>query len=497
MEHIGNDQPEITPSLNNRSSSIRAILNDTDPPIPIVINDQIEVELPEDYESVQLIEAKEYYTEELPPFLQTTNHKTIIGSRIRVQLAKNGKLPKRPLQVDLISRPWKNGGIYWTMDLEGERLIVKTFRGGAHGGSYRRWEGIAEGFGREALAFPLPRPFDADKASHRERKFSYDLEGSDRLDRHKSRDGAVDTRRSAAQSAQKTIKEHITMFVGTSDSSSPSQTPALPSESDDVPDASSAVTLDSMIFEPSSIHTQRTQRPSRVLKLPFSGDFSQLARSSPSHKNDLVAKHSNTDHVASKSKPSKRRSANDRSEDFEDRLHRFLEPSEISDNASNPVPSSARKRTKRMSDYQRSINKITAHTEQSMNTSATMPVLNQSSPTETTGPGISLFKQEKTTLWFFLPPSEDCVPLRLRSCTEMSALFASAIKAFDLESEAHKVQTLRATFPDVKEGHPAPNLLIKKGMPDTFQIFLEVVDGLSGWEEGGNCAIRVDILMKG
>lgn len=39
--------------------------------------------------------------------------------------------------------------------------------------------------------------------------------------------------------------------------------------------------------------------------------------------------------------------------------------------------------------------------------------------------------------------------------------------------------------------------LVKRAVPDSFEIFLDVVDGLPVWEEGGKCGVRVDIILRG
>lgn len=122
----------------------------------------------------------------------------------------------------------------------------------------------------------------------------------------------------------------------------------------------------------------------------------------------------------------------------------------------------------------------------------------QSSQTKTKT-AISLHKQEKTNLWFSFPPEKDCIPFKLRSCMTMSTLFASAIEAFDLHDDGQEVRALRATFADLPEGYPTKSFLLINGFPDTFQIFLEVVEGLSVWDLGGTgtCTVKMDILTKG
>lgn len=78
----------------------------------------------------------------------------------------------------------------------------------------------------------------------------------------------------------------------------------------------------------------------------------------------------------------------------------------------------------------------------------------------------------------------------------MSTFFGGAIEAFDLHDQTEMIRALRITFSYVSEGDQKNTWLVKQSIPDSFEIFLDVVDRLPVWGEGGTCGVRVDIIMR-
>ena len=115
--------------------------------------------LPADHAPKFLAEAKRIYHDRRPPFVTTTGHSTA-GSKRAVFVAKNGQRPLLPIRTDLVARFWGSrtmDGIYWTLDLNGERLIVLSFpNSGSISGAkwvYCCWTGMGEEFEDLPVAF--------------------------------------------------------------------------------------------------------------------------------------------------------------------------------------------------------------------------------------------------------------------------------------------------------------------------------------------------------
>ena len=103
-----------------------------------------------------LAEAKRLYHNSKPPFVTTPSGST----RRPVFVAKDGQRPLRPIRTDLVAKLWgphSVDGIYWTLDLNGERYIVQSFpnRGCISGAKwvYCSWTGVGEEFEDQPLAF--------------------------------------------------------------------------------------------------------------------------------------------------------------------------------------------------------------------------------------------------------------------------------------------------------------------------------------------------------
>lgn len=108
---------------------------------------------------------------------------------------------------------------------------------------------------------------------------------------------------------------------------------------------------------------------------------------------------------------------------------------------------------------------------------------------------IPIYKQQNTTLRVYMPPLAEFIPLRLRSCMTIYSFFDNVLCAF--EKPAEKVAALRITFESVPDG-PAEmkTWLVKKNVPDSYDIFLDVLNELPGWSETAKCSVRVDIILR-
>lgn len=122
----------------------------------------------------------------------------------------------------------------------------------------------------------------------------------------------------------------------------------------------------------------------------------------------------------------------------------------------------------------------------------------KSIPSLKTSPTVSGAKLAKTILRVYLPPQKDCVPLRLRSCMTISSFFESALGAFEIGDQIEKVAALRVTFEGKSDGrwNAQWTQLVKRGIPDSFEIFLDIVNGLPNLDCGGSSQVKVEIMMK-
>lgn len=132
------------------------------PPVPEVgLDPELDTtNLPADHAPRFLAEARGIFQDRKPPFVITTSN-TTNGSKRLVFIAKDGQRPLLPIRTNLIARFWGargSDGIYWTLDLNGERLIVLSFpNSGCISGNakwvYCCWTGVGEEFDDKPVAF--------------------------------------------------------------------------------------------------------------------------------------------------------------------------------------------------------------------------------------------------------------------------------------------------------------------------------------------------------
>ncbi|CAF9923621.1 MAG: hypothetical protein ALECFALPRED_002506 [Alectoria fallacina] len=115
-------------------------------------------------------------------------------------------------------------------------------------------------------------------------------------------------------------------------------------------------------------------------------------------------------------------------------------------------------------------------------------------PIDSSSP-LASHKQSRTTLFIAIPLSTDSVPLKLRSCMTLSSLFNSVL-AICAQPGQDTVSGIRATFAWKQEKDVDRAILLKQDFPDTFEVFLEIIDGAPCWrEEGGRCGVAVEVVL--
>ena len=111
---------------------------------------------------------------------------------------------------------------------------------------------------------------------------------------------------------------------------------------------------------------------------------------------------------------------------------------------------------------------------------------------------INADKQSKTTLWISIPSSADAVPVKLRSCMTMTALFDSVFKICGLAEpeQQRRVLGLRTSLCWTDNAAPKKYLMLNRDFEDSFVTFLEMIDSSRCWEElGGCCPVGIEPVM--
>ena len=453
-------------------------------------------ELPADHPITLLSEAMKYYNSDAPPFLCPGRRKIPAGSRLEVLLATNGKRKRPAPPMNLVSREWGSRGTYWTADLNGERIILKSFRGGPLGGChYRRWLGPLKGFEGHATAFAVLNAKSNGEASLG-KEGRYVESTADKLTQYGQRKGRAPTRGAERKSRRFTTDEALNSEIS-SFSPPPKENVYYARLKRSVRGSLRKLYGSETENSSSSEHRhQIAKAPSKVLRLNVPGAFAaaphldQTIVERPGKRPKESQSIPNTENVlASKklvfSESSKRKPPYDLSTLTRIASKRRKHPFGPQNLTENPLDRHAE------NPAERKVEKPTVPATDAIDTKC------QSSATAAIAYNISPYKQANTNLCFFLPPGDEYVPLKLRSCMNISSFFGAAIEAFELHDQTEEIQALRITFDHVSEGDQKNTWLVKKTIPDSFEIFLDVVDQLPVWDEGGTCRVRVDIIMRG
>ena len=87
-------------------------------------------------------------------------------------------------------------------------------------------------------------------------------------------------------------------------------------------------------------------------------------------------------------------------------------------------------------------------------------------------------------------------PLKLRSCPNISALFAKVVDVCGLAAQKDSLEALKLTFDWMKPTDSQRHMLLKERYEDSFECLLEMVDEAPCWSEGGKCTVGVELVLK-
>ena len=107
---------------------------------------------------------------------------------------------------------------------------------------------------------------------------------------------------------------------------------------------------------------------------------------------------------------------------------------------------------------------------------------------------LAAHKLARTTLR--IADSNAYTPLKLRSCPDISALFARVLDVCGLTGQKEALEALKLTFDWMEPTDAERHMLLKERYEDSFEVFLETVDEAPCWAEGGKCTVGVEVVLK-
>lgn len=79
----------------------------------------------------------------------------------------------------------------------------------------------------------------------------------------------------------------------------------------------------------------------------------------------------------------------------------------------------------------------------------------------------------------------------------MSSLFVSALAVSGQGSLGTEVSGLRATFDWKDERDVERAMLLKQDYPDTFEVFLEIIDQAPCWmRDDSRCSVAIEVVLE-
>ena len=419
--------------------------------------------LPDDHPIEWLAEARDVFQRSLPPFV--TKQKLGVRRMVELPLVEG---QKDPGQVEVVYRFWDAFHTFASIDIKGQRFIVKVFRGGAT--PYRPWLGPQAGFSDTALAYSKQglrgsKTWAAAQGKRLSLPKGWALKEEDEEDD----DYSPGNRRISAPVRR---RRHLNYELNDQEEGfdedpyrgSPNRIVEQYSER-------SSIEGDWGVHRPSSI--SNTRPPSKLinavkksLRLPKEQD--DLQQSKQIKRRSVGGQGAVTDTGENK----RQKHAVDFSSDSEGALHH--------------------KRVKTTKGKPR----------KAFPTKPTNPIdLSQMSKYEPPDPEtttLSPYKQTHTTLRIALIPyPSQSVIHRLRSCMNMATFFSTAIAISGYKGDKDRLFGISATFDYKSDDDADKSMVIREDWQDSFDVFLETVDGAESWtEEGGKCSVQIRLLLS-
>ena len=429
--------------------------------------------LPEDHPIEWLAEAKSIYQYALPPFV--TKQKQGVRRMVELPLTEGQRYPG---MVEAVYRSWDAEHTFASIDKGGQRFIVKVFRGGAT--PYRPWLGPQTGFSETALAFAKQGPRGSRSwAATQDKRLALPKGWALKEDDENDEEYNPGNRRKSEQMQSRPKPNYK---VNGEEEELDEDQDREEAHQLSASRQSERLSLDGDYAAPDPTgdgraHSERsdTRPPSKLINA--------LKKSLRLPKGqDAFARHTG------RPKQIKRRSIGGQGAPTDSKApKRKTHQAVFSSDSENPIPPKKPKGTKAM---QRSLS----------TNSANLKSLVQSSqyndpPLETHT--LSPYKQAHTTLRIALfPYPQQSAVQRIRSCMTIATFFNTVIGVSGYKGDRDRIFGITATFDGKTDDDPERNMVIREEWQDSFDIFLETVDGAESWtEDGGKCSLSVGLLL--
>ena len=429
--------------------------------------------LPDDHPIEWLPQAREVYRHSIPPFV--TKQKAGIRRMVELPLAAGQQYPEN---IEVVYRFWDAVHSFASIDIDGQRFIVKAFRGGAT--PYRPWLGPETGFSERALAFAKqvprgPKSWTTTQGKQLSLPKGWALQEDDEQD---DDDYNPAGRRPSAQ-----LRDRRNLNYDLNDEEDEHEDGPYRDDSKQLADQAHSdrssneedyAVLDSPVDGRPDSKTSTARPPSKLIN---------------ALKKSLRLPKEKEQDVLPRPKQIKRRSIGGQGATAEPGgKKRPKHKPDLSSDSDNPNPHKQTKMTKGL-NFQRTT---------STNPEKIPQVKAPDSPSLETQT-LSSYKQAHTTLRIALVPyPQKSAVQRLRSCMTMTSFFSTVIGVSGYKGDKDHIFGIAATFDGKPIDDADRNMVIREEWQDSFDIFLETVDGAESWTgEGGKCSLSVRLLLTG
>ena len=422
--------------------------------------------LPDDHPTEWLVEAREFYKDSLPPFV--TKQKSGVRRMVELPLVQGRQYAGK---IEVVYRSWDVVYSFASIDKDGKRFIVKVFRGGAT--PYRPWLGPRTGFSETALAFSkqVPRGPKAWEATQ-EKRVSLPKGWALKEDDAKDDDyNPANRRKSVSVRRQRRLNYDLNEDEEELDEDPDQEDPYQIAKQ--IHSARSLIEGDYAAHDPNGDQPiSTTQPPSKLinavkksLRLPKDQDVFQ--RPKQIKRRSIGGQGVSPDSGENKRQKNKAIFSSDSEHSVP---HKRAKATKAIPQPSSSTGSANPKNVSQALDYE--LSTLDAHT-------------------------LSPYKQAYTTLRIALDPyPQKSAIYRLRSCMTMGTFFSSVIGVSGYKGDKDRIFGITATFDCKSDDDADKSMVIREEWQDSFDVFLETVDGAESWtEEGGKCGVAVSLLL--
>lgn len=442
--------------------------------------------LPPEHETYMLKEAREYHRshDEVPVFV--INKKKAFTKSVIIPTGDLG-VPDIPTRATLQERRWDSVYSYYTMDLNGIRLIVKSFAGGPKGGvRYLWWRGPSKGFDKKTIAFGdrqngevTPRLGTDHNETETERRVSQ-VTSVKSLHSGRRQHSATPTPLRDFDDDYRNISE--TPEPRPNEREALLNSFKLPRRSE--PASSNSRSRHSSTFTNASQELSDSQRPSTSISSPHPRLDSETAEDPRPAKR---AKTSHSSPTSSLPRAGARQSSQQSLTPKGDRASSRLQGASVVHS-----PTSGSK-----NDVVSLTPEIVASNPQAIASTPEITASNPQAIASTPGPNsmpLTKYKQDNTKLRIWMDDSDRFRSIRFRSCSTTSAFFDAVASAVTLPKDA--IVDLTVVFEWKEENDKARKMAMCIDDLDCIEDLIEEVDNASVWGTGGTGRCIVGVLVQ-